>query len=187
MNTDNNFNLQPILHNNKVVLRPLLEDDFEKLYLVASDPLIWAQHPNPDRWQKSVFSNFFKGALESGGAFVAIYPTSGEYLGSTRFYDFKPEERSVLIGYTFISRSCWGTGINHVMKSLMLDYAFHYVDRVIFHIGANNIRSQKSIEKLGAKHVNTLEVAYFGEVPRTNFEYEIQKEDWVRRIIESTP
>ena len=39
------MNLQPILENENVKLLPLQEDDFEVLYQVASDPLIWEQHP----------------------------------------------------------------------------------------------------------------------------------------------
>ena len=41
--------LQPTLENIEVKLLPLQESDFERLYEVASDPLVWAQHPNKNR------------------------------------------------------------------------------------------------------------------------------------------
>jgi RimJ/RimL family protein N-acetyltransferase len=49
---------QPILEIHKVRLVPLRESDFERLYQVASDPLVWEQHPNKNRFQKDIFRNF---------------------------------------------------------------------------------------------------------------------------------
>ena len=104
---------------------------------------------------------------------------SGAAIGSTRYYDYDPSERSILIGYTFYARSCWGKGINRSVKAAMLDYIFPYVDRVDFHIGAGNRRSQVAIERLGAKKIGEEEVAYFGEAPKLNFVYRIGKADWL--------
>lgn len=95
------MNLQPThLHNELVSLRPLAATDFESLYEVGSDPLIWKQHPNPDRYRREVFQNYFKGALESGGAFIVLNEHN-QVIGSTRFYDYKPADSEVKIGYTF--------------------------------------------------------------------------------------
>jgi len=44
------MNLQPVLENDLVKLAPLQESDFEALYRVASDPLVWEQHPNKNRY-----------------------------------------------------------------------------------------------------------------------------------------
>jgi hypothetical protein len=47
--------IQPLhLKNELVALTPLLAEHFNELYLVAADPLIWEQHPNPDRYKKEV-------------------------------------------------------------------------------------------------------------------------------------
>lgn len=169
------LNLQPTLSDTLLCLQPLLESDFERLYAVAADPLIWAQHPNPDRYKREVFEKYFEGAIASGGAFLVIDNVNGEVIGSTRFYDWNPEEKSIFIGYTFLSRNCWGKQYNRAMKQLLLDYAFTFAERVVFHVGAGNIRSQKAMEKLGAIKVKELEVAYYGEALRVNFEYEILK------------
>jgi RimJ/RimL family protein N-acetyltransferase len=171
------MNLQPThLGNDKVILIPLQPDHFDGLYAVASDPLIWEQHPNPDRYKKEVFEVYFKGALSSGGAFLIRDASINEILGCTRFYDFNETEKSILIGYTFFARSCWGKGINHAVKHLMLDYAFQFVDKVIFHVGALNRRSQIAMERLGAIKTGEVEVAYFGEPTKLNFIYTINKE-----------
>jgi hypothetical protein len=67
------FDLQPRLHGDLLELRPLCATDFHDLYAVAADPLIWEQHPCNDRHQEEVFNVFFRDALESGGALLAIY------------------------------------------------------------------------------------------------------------------
>ena len=183
-----NLDLQPAhLKNELVSLSPLAAQDFEKLYAVASDPLIWEQHPNKDRYKREVFQNFFKGAMESGGAFIAFDAKSGQVIGSSRFYEYDKEKKSIAIGYTFLARDHWGGGYNRAMKTLMLDHAFTFVNRAIFHVGAQNLRSQKAMEKLaregsfgGAKKIGELEMEYYGEPERLNFVYEITKTNWLK-------
>lgn len=173
------FELQPAeLKNEFVTIRPLKEEDFETLYKVASDPLIWEQHPNKNRYQRKVFETYFEGAMESGGAFIATDSNTGEPIGSSRYYEYDEDKGSVAIGYTFLARDHWGSIYNRALKSLMLDHAFKFVDQVIFHIGAENIRSQKAIEKLGAVKTGEVEMEYYGEQKKLNFIYRIDKQNW---------
>ena len=62
---------------------------------------------------------------------------------------------------------------------MMLDYIFQYVDLVKFHVGKENFRSRKAMEKLGATKIKEEEIAYFGEPEKTNFAYEIKKKNWL--------
>ena len=174
-----NFTIQPVLENETVILYPLNNDDFEALHLSASNPEIWEQHPNKNRWQKQIFKNFFEGAILSNGAFKVVDKINNKVIGSTRFYDYDETEHSILIGYTFYDKAYWGKGINHAVKSMMLDYIFQLVCIVDFHIGAENIRSQVSINRLGVTKIGELEVTYFGEEPKLNFIYRLTKEDWL--------
>jgi RimJ/RimL family protein N-acetyltransferase len=178
-----NFDIQPVLENDKVILYPLQEGDFEALYAVASDPKIWEQHPNKDRWKKDVFRTFFEGAIQSKGAFKIIDKSTNTIAGSTRIYDYNEQDNSVFIGYTFYATAYWGKGVNYSVKALMLDYLFQFVSQVYFQIGANNIRSQIAIGRLGAKKVGEQEIAYFGELPKLNYVYSIEKEEWLANRI----
>jgi len=175
------FDIQPTLENETVKLVPLAKDDFELLFNVASDPLIWEQHPNKNRYQREVFKNFFEGALESKGAFIIYEQTTNKVVGSSRYYDYDPITNSIFVGYTFIAREFWGTQVNAAIKKLMFDYAFEHVEKVLLHIGATNFRSQKAIEKMGAKKVDEQEVAYYGEPNRLNFVYQVTKDEWYKR------
>jgi RimJ/RimL family protein N-acetyltransferase len=150
-----NIDLQPAhLEDELVKLVPLTETDFSILFEVASDPLIWEQHPEQDRWKRAVFEKFFRTAIDSRGAFLIIDSRNGEVAGSSRFYEFDPENGSVKIGYTFIARKFWGGSFNRSLKKLMIDHAFRFVDVVYFDIGVRNIRSRKAVEKLGATEVD---------------------------------
>jgi RimJ/RimL family protein N-acetyltransferase len=175
------FELQPRLHNELIRIEPLEEGDFEVLYAVASDPLIWEQHPNKERYQRQVFQNFFKGAIESKGAFRVFDNGNGELIGSSRYYDFNEAQRQVAIGYTFIARSRWGGNYNRALKTLMLDHAFRFVDRVIFHVGVDNWRSRKAMEKIGGIYIGEEPVAYVGEPSRPNAVFKIDAADWANR------
>ncbi len=174
----NIMQLQPILSNDIVRLQPLQSADFEALFAVAADPLIWEQHPNKNRYQRAAFENYFEGAMLSKGAFLVMDVAHGNIIGSTRFYDFDAEQSAVLIGYTFIARAYWGKQINRAMKQLMLAHAYQYVDTVLFHIGAENIRSQIAMQRIGGVKKREIVVAYHGEPDKLNFEYAIQKADW---------
>lgn len=175
------MSLQPVLENDHIVLYPLTEEDFEALYAVASDPGIWEQHPNRDRWKRDVFRTFFDGAIQSGGAFKVVDKARGTIAGSTRMYDYNEDDSSILIGYTFYATEYWGKGVNPAVKALMLDYLFQFVEHVYFHIGAVNTRSQVAITRLGARKVGEQEVAYFGEAPKLNYVYAIEKDEWLAR------
>jgi N-acetyltransferase len=149
------FALQPTLTGELLELRPLRDADFDALFAVASDPLIWEQHPAHDRWREDVFRTFFREALDCGGAFVVVDRRTDRVIGSTRFAGYNPERREIEIGWTFLARAYWGGHYNAEMKQLMLDHAFRFVDRVVFHVGVTNWRSQRALEKIGAVRTGT--------------------------------
>jgi len=175
------FSIQPVLENTAIKMLPLQPADFADLYAVAADPKIWEQHPNKSRWQQTVFATFFEGAIQSGGAFKVVDNATGATLGSTRLYDYNPADNSILIGYTFYGTTSWGTGVNLAAKALLLNYVFQFVDTVRFHIGADNVRSQIAIQRLGARKVAEQEITYYGEQPKLNFVFELPKQVWAAR------
>lgn len=173
------FSIQPLLENDIAQLIPLKESDFDALYQVASDPKVWEQHPNKNRYELEVFQNFFEGAMESGGAFLIWDKRTNQLAGSTRYYGYDEKENSIHIGYTFYGTQFWGTGINPSVKKMMMNYIFQYVDKVKFHVGAENFRSRTAMSRLGAEIIDEIEVAYYGEPTRLNVVFQIKKSDWV--------
>ena len=152
------FELQPTLRGSLVELRPLQPEDFEALHAAASDPLVWEQHPEPTRYRRDVFQKFFDGAMESKGAFAAVDIQSGKIIGSSRYYDYNAGQREVTVGYTFLARAYWGRSYNREMKLMMLSHAFRFVDRVLFQVGENNLRSQIALRRIGAQVLSRTEI-----------------------------
>jgi RimJ/RimL family protein N-acetyltransferase len=144
------FDAQPHLKGDVLELRPLRPEDFDALYAVAADPLLWEQHPDRDRYRVEVFRAFFRAALESGGALVAVDLDGGRVIGSSRFHGYDEGASEVEIGWTFLARSHWGGRYNGEMKRLMLRHAFRFVNSVVFLVGPRNLRSRRAVEKIGA-------------------------------------
>jgi RimJ/RimL family protein N-acetyltransferase len=149
------FDLQPVLQGELLQLRPLRPEDFDGLYAVASDPLIWEQHPIKERYQVKVFSGFFRESLESGGALIVIDSNGDKIIGSSRFHGFDSAKSEIEIGWSFLARSHWGGIYNREMKRLMLRHAFRFVNNVIFVVGPQNLRSQRAVEKIGGIRVGS--------------------------------
>jgi RimJ/RimL family protein N-acetyltransferase len=143
------FDYQPVLKGKLLELRPLRASDFDDIYAVARDPLIWEQHSDKDRCHQERFRIFFREALDSGGALIASDTRDGRIIGSSRFYGFDEGRSEVEIGWSFLARSHWGGQYNGEMKRLMLEHAFRFADRVIFVIGPHNHRSRRAVEKIG--------------------------------------
>lgn len=155
-------------------LRPLGRSDRDDLHHAASDPLIWEQHPDSLRWRRDVFDRLFDNLLASGGALVILDRANGRVIGTSSYYDLDPPGRSVAIGFTFLMRAYWGGQYNAELKRLMLEHAFTAVDRVWFHVGPNNRRSQLAMEKIGARfdHQSEREI---GGVRQSFFHYLIER------------
>ncbi|MEL7190550.1 MAG: GNAT family N-acetyltransferase [Pseudomonadota bacterium] len=168
---------QPILEDDRVLIRPLTPDDWDALFAIASDPGVWEQHPMHDRWRDYVFREFFDDALAKGGALAIIDKRSDEVIGSSRFQAYDPQDGgSVEIGWTFFARKCWGKGINPAVKRLMLAYAFENVARVDFRVGETNYRSRIALENIGAERTPRTELTQYQGKRVLHIVYEITRE-----------
>ncbi|KWV91039.1 GNAT family N-acetyltransferase [Erythrobacter sp. YT30] len=170
------MNRQPTLEDERVLVRPLARDDWDSLYAVASDPAIWEQHPMHDRWREDVFRDFFEDALAKGGALAIIDKRNGEIIGSSRYQAYDEEDGgSVEIGWTFFARKCWGKGLNHAVKRLMLAHAFESVARVDFRVGETNYRSRIALENIGAERTRRTELDRYQGKRVVHIVYEITR------------
>ncbi|HYJ88661.1 MAG TPA: GNAT family N-acetyltransferase [Pyrinomonadaceae bacterium] len=175
------FELQPHLVGELIEVRPLKPEHWESLFAVASDPLIWEQHPAQDRYKEEVFREFSREALESGGALVVIDRETRKIIGSSRYFGFEPEKREIEIGWTFLARSYWGGKYNGELKRLMLDHAFRFVDSVVFLIGPTNTRSQKAVERIGGVMTGKRQRTNPGGEIVESVVYRLKKPAWIDR------
>jgi RimJ/RimL family protein N-acetyltransferase len=149
------FDYHPVLKGDLVELRRLRSEDYDDLYAVAADRLIWEQHPDRNRHEEGRFQEFFREALASGGALIAIDAKTQRAIGSSRFHGYDERRSEVEIGWSFLGRSYWGGMYNGQMKELMLRHAFRFVSCVVFLVGPQNLRSQRAVEKIGGVRVGS--------------------------------
>lgn len=149
------WTIQPILEDELVKLRPLKADDFEDLFTVASDPLIWEQHPVKTRSTGEGFKRFFNESLDSEGAMLIIDKKTGTCIGSSRFKIIDTTSKVIEIGWTFLSRKYWGGTYNKAIKKLMINHALMGFKLVVLYVGRDNIRSQRAVRKIGGKAVSS--------------------------------
>jgi RimJ/RimL family protein N-acetyltransferase len=173
------LDLQPTLAGPHITLRPLAARDFDELLAAASDPLVWAQHPDPGRGTREGFPPFFDDALKSKGCLVAIDAARRSVIGWSRYSNYAPGEK-VTIGYTFLARSHWGGHANAEMKRLMLGHAFTDVPQVLFTIAERNLRSRRAVEKLGARLAGADDTPRWGQV---HVIYRLTPELWARDAV----
>jgi RimJ/RimL family protein N-acetyltransferase len=143
------FESQPTLTGALVSTRPLRADDLEALWSVASDPLIWEQHPAKERAEEAGFRAFFAESLATGGALVVHDAATGAVIGSSRYHGYNEAASEIEIGWTFLARAYWGGRTNGELKTLMLDHAFRSVESVVLLVGPTNFRSQRAVQKIG--------------------------------------
>jgi N-acetyltransferase len=165
---------QPTLQNDLVTLRPLAEADFEPLRQVASDPLIWAQHPAKERATPDGFAHFFSQTLMAGGTLVIIDNATGQLIGCSRYAPVPETDRAIEIGWTFMARAHWGGRYNRAVKALMIAHALQHVEVVLFYIHEANVRSQRAMEKIGGQRITELDGLPLGLRPGVHMIYALR-------------
>ncbi|MGI9388156.1 MAG: GNAT family N-acetyltransferase, partial [Methyloligellaceae bacterium] len=115
-----NFDPQPVLHGDLLDVRPLHREDYAALYEAARDPRIWEQHPARNRHEPDAFRSYFDDAIRCGGALAVLKAGTQEIIGTTRYHGYDPDRSEVEIGWTSLTRACWGGLYNKELKDLTL-------------------------------------------------------------------
>ncbi len=170
------FDRQPTLQGPKFQMRPLQASDREAFLAVASDPLIWEEHPEPDRATPEKLERFFADALASGGA-LAVTTADGELVGGSRFEPPDEAGSRILIDNTFLARAYWAPEDYIEVKGLLFDHAFTTFEAVELRIGADNARTRGAVEDfLGAVYVDTVQTPLGDHAV-----YEVSRDAWAQR------
>ncbi len=149
-------NAEYLLEDDRVLLRPLKETDYEFLLPFAIN--------EPDTWKYSGVSakgedgmkNYIAAAINGRAEgkeypFIVYDKHAEEYAGSTRFYDIQPALQTLQLGYTWYGEKFRGTGLNKHCKFLLLQFAFESLDalRVEFRADARNEKSIAAMKSIG--------------------------------------
>lgn len=172
------FDLQPCLEGARARIRPLRPTDFDALFAVTSDALLWAQHPIRNRHERPGFTRLFEDSLASKGALVVIDKITDRLIGSSRYRMADPTANRAEIGWSWLARSHWGGTWNREVKLMLLSHAFRFVDMVVFRVGQDNARSRRAMEKIGGRLTDRTETIQGPDgAPIVHVVFEISKAD----------
>jgi N-acetyltransferase len=174
------FDFQPMLTGALIMMRPYTNSDFDALYAVASDPLIWEVHPVPERAERLHFKANTDDALSDKGGLVAIEQATGEIVGFSRYSQLYVGADEMEIGWTFLSRHLWGGQHNRDMKRIMLAHALASFPRVIFRVAATNWRSRRAMEKIGGELIPWDETITIFERETSYIAFAISRDSFAR-------
>ncbi len=115
-------------------------------------------------------------------AYAQLDAGTGEFAGTSSYYEVDPAARAIAIGHTWLGRRWWRSGHNTESKLLMLSHAFDTLGaaRVVWHTDINNVRSQAAIARLGATREGELRkhrIRRDGSW-RTSVQYSMTDDDW---------
>ena len=157
------FDVEPVtLEGTLVRLEPLSQGHAPALLEAGSDDDLWRFMTIERPRTLADVERYVAAALAQDAGrqvpFATIERASGRTVGSTRYFDVRPRDRGVEVGYTWIGRAWWGSAINPEAKRLMLAHAFETLgaERVQLKTDARNLRSQAAMAKLGFTREGTL-------------------------------
>ena len=177
-------------------LEPLTQAHAEPLIAAANDGELWNTKVTiiPDR---GGMMDYIQAALDGQAAgkelpFAIISKASDKVVGTTRFYEIRPNDRAAAIGYTWLAKSAQRTAINTESKLLLLTHAFEHwqCNRVELITDVLNEQSRAAILRLGAKQEGILRkhlILPSGRI-RDSVIFSIIDEEWPEvkgRLVES--
>ena len=151
-----------VLDGEQVRLEPLTKVHAEALIAAAADGDLWNSNVTiiPSR---DTIADYIQAALDGQAQgrelpFVIINKSSNQVVGTTRFYEIRPNDRAVAIGYTWLAKSAQRTAVNTESKLLLLTHAFEHwrCNRVELITDVLNEQSRAAILRLGAKQEGVL-------------------------------
>lgn len=150
------FTQPPTLANERVLLKPLSEEDYEGLYAIGLEPLLWAVSINSIVSQEDL-QRYLKTAIEQRQhrqalPFTIIDKTNNQIAGCTRYGNISFEHKRLEIGWTWLGIKFQKTGLNRACKYELLQYAFEtlHMQRVELKTDALNMKSREAMRKMGA-------------------------------------
>jgi N-acetyltransferase len=153
---ENIFDHTIILEDERVLLRPLLNEDYEHLVSFAiNEPAIWkyslVSAAGADGMKKYIETAISNRTDKKDYAFIIFDKSTNEYAGCTRFYDVQPFSKTTQLGYTWYGTKFQRTGLNRHCKFLLLQFAFEewQLERVELRADLDNEKSVNAMKAIG--------------------------------------
>ena len=150
------FSENILLENERALLRPLQENDFEHMLPYSlHEPEIWKWGLLTAAGEKNLrnyISEAIKNRIEKKEyPFIVFDKQTNLYAGSTRFYDIQEAYSSTQLGFTWYGKKFQRTGLNRHCKLLLLSFVFEKwgLERLEFRAHSENENSIKAMKAIG--------------------------------------
>ena len=150
------------LETDKVILRPMQQDDISSFARIANDASLWRyftfllnNSAELQRWVETALKEREEGKRIP---FTIIDKITGDVCGSTSLGSISYYDKRIEIGWSWLGKQQQGTGINFHAKFSMLSYAFDVLDWERVEIKTDNLneRAKQGLRKIGAKEEGVL-------------------------------
>jgi N-acetyltransferase len=180
----------------RVVVEPLAAEHEEGLVQAAVDPEMFRWMPVDMASSRDALHEWVSVTLAAAQAgrevpYTSLDRNTSEVLGSTRFLDLRLEHLRAEIGWTWVTRGAWRSGVNVETKLLLLGHAFESAGlrRVEFKTDARNERSRGALLALGARFEGVFRkhMVVRDGGPRDSAYYSVIDDDWpaVKRALQA--
>jgi RimJ/RimL family protein N-acetyltransferase len=174
------------LQTNKVLLRPIEENDFNFFFPLTQDEDAWnyftlnlADKNHLRKWMDQAFADR---AANTRRPFTIIEKSSNKIAGSMSLLNISMHDLRLEIGASWLAKDFRGTNINRHAKYSMMKYAFDELqfERVEFKTDVLNTRARKGLEKIGGKEEGILRshMTMWNNRRRDSVYYSVLKNEW---------
>jgi RimJ/RimL family protein N-acetyltransferase len=176
-----------ILETNKVLLRPVSENDFTPfIELAKQDPGMWsyftlnlADEVSLKKWMGLAFSDKKAGTRIP---FTIVDKTSGRVAGSSSLMNISFHDLRCEIGSSWLGKEFRSTGVNKHAKFSMMRYAFEEwkFERVEFKTDVLNERARKGLRNIGGIEEGVLRnhMTMWNNRRRSSIYFSVLKNEW---------
>jgi RimJ/RimL family protein N-acetyltransferase len=176
----------PTLENQRALLKPLTEDDFEALLAIGLEPSLWKISSNKIETREDLL-RYLQTAVEQrengqSVPFTIIDKATNQIAGCTRYGNIVFEHKRLEIGWTWLGVDFQKTGLNRACKYELLSFAFDVLGmwRVELKTDVLNTNSRQAMKKMGATEEGILRKHIITESGRSrdSVYYSIIAEEW---------
>ncbi len=179
------MDVKPVILTGRTLrLEPLTMEHAEGLHRVAELSLFTYGVIMPHDMSEAGWLDYIRRFLAIPGRvpFAIVLLENEQPVGTTSYFDIRPEHRGLEIGYTWLGKAYQGTQVNPENKYLLLRHAFETLGaiRVQLKTDGRNLQSQRAMAKLGAKYEGTMrhQVILPDGYRRDNVMFSIIEEEW---------
>ncbi len=170
-------------HTDQILIRPLILEDLDEMFKLTLNPEMWTYFTS-DLSNKKELKDWITSGINDNTrlTLTIIDKETNKIIGSTSIGNISLKDKRAEIGWTWISKSYQGKGINSKVKLILLKYLFNecHFERIESKTDVLNIPARKAMSKIGFVEEGVLRshTLMINNRRRDTIFYSILNEEW---------